>query len=103
MALSQQGHAVFRACPCPSFPPPASPHPTRSPPRGKGAKVQRRRRKPRGVGCLATPSVLQQASALLILVEVQIAVRVQPDSVPPIPRARARRAQPARQHLPIES
>ena len=29
-------------------------------------------------------------------------MRVQPDCVPPIPHARARRAQPACQHLPIE-
>ena len=58
---------------------------------------------PSGMGRLVTPSVLQQASAILILVEVQITVRVYPDRVPPIPRSRACRAQPARQHLPIES
>ena len=56
----------------------------------------------REMGSLGTPSVLQQASALLILVEVQITVRVYPDRMPSIPRARARRAQPARQHLPLE-
>src|SRR5262245_49641775 len=55
-----------------------------------------------GMDNLGTPSVLHQASVLLILVEVQITVRVHPDRMPSVPRARARWAQPARQHLPIE-
>ena len=51
---------------------------------------------------LATPPVLQESPALLVLVEIDIAVRVDPDGVTTITRAGCGRAQPARQHLPIE-
>src|SRR5438128_2357443 len=54
------------------------------------------------MGRLATPAILQQASTLLILVEVQVTARVHPDRMPPISGASSRRAQPACQHLPLE-
>ena len=51
---------------------------------------------------LATPPVLEESPALLVLVEIDIAVRVDPDGVPTITRTGCGRAEPARQHLPIE-
>src|SRR5262245_34168315 len=54
------------------------------------------------LGRLATPAGFQESSTFLILVQIEIAVRVDPDSMPPIPRASRGGTQPARQHLAIE-
>src|SRR6266498_778971 len=51
---------------------------------------------------VATPPIFQESPALLVLVEIDVAMRVDPDGMPAIPRAGTGRTRPARQHLPIE-
>src|SRR5262245_49907319 len=60
-------------------------------------------RPPDSLGHLAAPPVLQQAPPLLVLVQVDVAMRVDPDGMPAIAGSGRGRAQPARQHLPVES
>src|SRR6266852_1899859 len=52
---------------------------------------------------VATPPVLQESPPLLVLVDVDVAVRVHPDGMAAIALSGACRARPAGQDLPIES
>ena len=51
---------------------------------------------------IATPPIFQRPPARLVLVNVDVAVQVDPDGMPSVPHARYGRARPARQHLPIK-
>src|SRR6266851_1825242 len=53
-------------------------------------------------GRLATPSVFEESPTLLILIQVEIAARVDPDGMSPIPRASRGWTQPACQYLAIQ-
>jgi len=54
------------------------------------------------LGRLVTPVVFEESSTLLRLVQVEVAVRVNPDGMAPSTRASRGWTQPARQHLAIK-
>src|SRR5262245_24462393 len=51
---------------------------------------------------VATAPILQQAPTLLVLVNVDVPMRVDPDGMPSVPSARCGQARPACQYLPIK-
>src|SRR5215470_15917638 len=70
--------------------------------RALGTHAGRTTEPPRAWRPLATAAVFEEAPALLVLVEIDIAVRVDPDGMASIPRARRGWTPPTRQHLALQ-